>query len=141
MPWVVGSTKQVIQQLEEVRTDREDVWLCTGDVVAFYTNIDAKQCAKVVQGAWKHYNSQSKIHGRFIAQMIRFVMENNYFSFQDEWYQQLEGLAMGTASAPVLANIYAGYLERQEKIPFQKGVLKYMRYIDDVLIVFQGTEK
>lgn len=141
MPWVVGSTKEVIQQLEEIRTDGDDVWLCTGDVVAFYTNIDAKQCAKVVHGAWKHYNSQSKIHGRFIAQMIRFVMENNFFSFQDEWYQQVEGLAMGTASAPVLANLYAGYLERQANIPFQKGVLKYMRYIDDVLMVFQGTEK
>ena len=68
--------------------------------------------------------------------MIRFVIENNYFSFQDQLYQQLEGLAIGTASAPVLANIYARYFERHKKIPFQEGVLKYMRYIDDVLMVF-----
>jgi hypothetical protein len=141
MPWIVGSTKEVILQLEEVRTDCDDIWICTGDVVAFYTNIDAEECARKVAGAWQRYEPQSKIHGRAIAQMIRFVMQNNYFSFQNQMYQQMDGLAMGTASAPVLANIYAGYYERHERIPFKKGVLKYMRYIDDVLMIFQGTEK
>ncbi|KNG79890.1 hypothetical protein ANOM_011893 [Aspergillus nomiae NRRL 13137] len=141
MPWVVNSTKEVINQLNEIRTDREDVWICTGDVVAFYTNIDAEACANLVQGGWQHYYPDSKIHARKIAQMIRFVMQNNYFRFQNQLYQQIRGLAMGTASAPVLANIYAGYYERKQRIPWKQGVLKYMRYIDDVLMIFCGTEK
>jgi len=141
LPWVVGSTKEVIAQIEEVRTDWDDVWIVTGDVVAFYTNIDATECAKVVSGGWQRYMPNSKIHARHLRQMITFIMENNYFRFQNQTWKQLDGLAMGTAAAPVLANIYAGYLERHNRIPFQPGVLKYMRYIDDVLMLFKGTEK
>lgn len=141
LPWVVGSTKEVIQQLEEVRIESDDVWICTGDVVAFYTNIDGNECAQVVAGAWNTFMPDSKIHAKQIKHMIRFVMENNYFSFQNQQYQQMAGLAMGTASAPTLANIYAGYYERKTGTRKYPGVRKYMRYIDDILMVFQGTEK
>jgi len=73
--------------------------------------------------------------------MIRFVMENNFFLFQGEIWKQLEGLAMGTSCAPVLANIYAAFYERELRIVHHEGVLSYLRYIDDILLIFEGTEK
>jgi hypothetical protein len=72
--------------------------------------------------------------------MIKFVMQNNVFMFQGEVWRQLEGLAMGTASAPVLANIYAAAYERKRRIPWEEGVLLYNRYIDDILLLFKGTQ-
>jgi len=48
---------------------------------------------------------------------------------------------MGTACAPVLANLYAGHYEERLRIPYQRGVLLYVRYIDDILCLFQGTEE
>jgi hypothetical protein len=68
-------------------------------------------------------------------------MENNYFEFQDQFWKQEGGLAMGTSSAPVLANIYAAFYERNLRVTKQKGVLLYNRYIDDILCIFQGTQK
>lgn len=142
MPWVVDSTKKVINNLTKVRIESgSDVWICTGDVAAFYTNVDAKNCAKTVAGAWSYYQPDSKISGKAIAEMIRFVMDNNYFSFQDNTYQQQGGLAMGTASAPVLANIYAARYERRLGVMNHSGVLLYNRYIDDILCIFQGTRE
>lgn len=141
MPWVVNSTKQVVNNLSQVRANSDNVWICTGDVVAFYTNIDALECAAVVAGAWKRYFPESKIDKNIIAKMIRFVMENNFFQFQDQMYQQIDGLAMGTACAPLLANIYAAFYERKQRVLYQKGVLLYNRYIDDILMIFHGTEK
>lgn len=141
MPWVVNSTKQVINNLSTVSKDSEDVWICTGDVVAFYTNIDALECARIVAGAWRIYASDSKIDDKVILNMIMFVMNNNYFQFQNRTYRQLDGLAMGTACAPLLANIYAAFYERKHGYITRQGVLLYNRYIDDNLLVFKGSEK
>jgi len=141
LPWVVNSTKQVINNLSQVDGSSEDIWICTGDVVAFYTNIDARQCARTVAGAWQNYCSESKISAKTIMEMMQFVMNNNFFQFQDHLYTQKNGLAMGTACAPLIANIYAAYFERQQQVRTQKGVLLFNRYIDDILMIFQGSEK
>jgi hypothetical protein len=141
LPWVVDSTKVCIQKLEEVKTNSEKCWIVTGDVVAFYTNINSSKCAEVVAGAWARYEPNSKVRPRFLQQMIQFIMNNNYFQFQGQVWKQQSGLAMGTSCAPVLANIYAGFYERQLRIPMQQGVRCYMRYIDDILLIFEGSEK
>jgi hypothetical protein len=140
LPWVVNSSKEVINNLRDVWIDSEDIWICTGDVVAFYTNINAQECGKIVAGAWERYLSDSKISKTTISRMIRFVMENNFFSFQGEMWKQLDGLAMGTSCAPILANIYAAFFERKHRLLDEPGVLLYNRYIDDILLIFKGTK-
>jgi hypothetical protein len=139
LPWVVDSSKDVINNLEKIQADSDDVWICTGDVVAFYTNINSDECASVVAAAYQSYFPKSKIRGQVLAQMIQFVMKNNFFQFQGQVWQQLEGLAMGTSCAPVLANIYAASFERH-KITLMSGVQLYNRYIDDILCLFYGSE-
>jgi hypothetical protein len=138
LPWVVDSSKQVINNLEAIGTDFEDVWICTGDVVAFYTNIDSEECAHKVASAYEYYFPKSRIRGQTLAQMIKFIMDHNYFSFQDQVWKQQGGLAMGTSCAPVLANIYAASFERH-KIVDLPGVLLYNRYIDDIACIFKGS--
>lgn len=141
LPWVVDSTKRVLQKLEKVKTNSEKCWIVTGDVVAFYTNIQSTECADIVAGAWARYESGSRIRPRVIKRMVEFVMDHNYFQFLDQSWKQLNGLAMGTSCAPVLANTYAGFYERQLGLISHKGVRLYVRYIDDILLIFNGTEK
>lgn len=141
LPWVVNSTKQVINNIRKITTNSDNVWICSGDVAACYTNINSKQSAKVTKGAYERYCKESKIDSSIISQMIRFIMENNYFEFSKEHWKQEGGLAMGTSCAPVLANIYMAFYERKSRLPAQPGVLLYNRYIDDILCIFQGTQK
>lgn len=142
LPWVIDSSKAVIQQLEKVQvTSMSPVWIMTGDVTSFYTNIPPQECAKVIAGAWDLYCHSSSISSSAILSMVRFVMDNNFFAYQGQTFRQIKGLAMGTSCAPVLANIYAAYFERKARIVHQEGVLLYVRYIDDILCLFQGTKK
>lgn len=141
-PWIVSSSKEVINQLEDLRTPSTDpIWILTGDVTAFYTNIPPKKCASIIATIWKNMCRESAITYKTIAEMVKFVMDNNYFAYRGQTFHQVKGLAMGTACAPVVANLYAGYFERRGRIPFQDGVLLYNRYIDDILCVFQGTHE
>lgn len=141
-PWIVESSKAVIHQIEKVRVESmQPVWIMTGDVTSFYTNIPPKHCASVLAGAWKLYESTSSITSSTIRKMVEFVMNNNFLQYQGQTFRQRSGLAMGTSCAPVLANIYAAYFERKARVVHREGVLLYVRYIDDILCLFQGTEE
>ncbi|VDP74112.1 unnamed protein product [Echinostoma caproni] len=62
------------------------------------------------------------------------------FSFLDERYQQLDGVAMGSHLEPILADIFVGYLEHQLRDEIKKLDL-YCRYVDNVFIIYDAKER
>lgn len=141
-PWVVNSSKEVINQIERVKLlDTKPVWILTGDVTAFYTNIPPKDCSKIIGQLWKKFCDHSKIRPQPLKNMTKFVMDNNFLHYKGQTFHQLNGLAMGTACAPVIANLYAAWFEWKARVVHQDGVLLYTRYIDDILCLFQGTKE
>jgi hypothetical protein len=148
MPQVVDSTTQVVRNLEALNQegDLTSIWLVTGDVTAFYTNIPPAQCASICGDLYRTIvASDAEISSHQVRIMIDLVMRNNLFEYGSEVYCQTSGLAMGTACAPLLANLYAGHLE-QKYLIFDRRLdssrlRMYNRYIDDILLVFQGTKE
>ena len=60
------------------------------------------------------------------------------FSFNNQIYKQLDGLAMGSPFGPALANIFVGFHEsRLFDSTVKPGV--YFRYVDDTFVIF-GSE-
>ena len=41
-----------------------------------------------------------------IILLLEFCLKNNYFSFQGQFYEQVEGAAMGSPVSPIVANLY-----------------------------------
>ena len=59
------------------------------------------------------------------------------FSFNDKIYEQIDGVCMGSALGPVLANIIMTEVEKRV-LPklIEEGVIKfYIRYVDDTLVL------
>ena len=48
-----------------------------------------------------------------IIQLLDFCLKNMYFSFQDQFYEQVEGVAMGSLLSPIVANLYMEYFEQK----------------------------
>ena len=48
-----------------------------------------------------------------IIHLLEFCLKNTYFSFQDQFYEQVEGAAMGSPVSPIVANLYMEYLEQK----------------------------
>ena len=62
--------------------------------------------------------------------------------FQDRFYLQLKGLAMGVADSPDLANLYGWHFEERARISDHPDVAFYGRYIDDCLgLVYASSEQ
>ena len=48
-----------------------------------------------------------------IIELLQFCLHNTYFSFQNKFYEQVEGVAMGSLVSPIVANLNMEYFERK----------------------------
>ena len=56
-------------------------------------------------------------------------------------YDQVDRVAMGSPLAPILANIFTGYLEKGWIRNYNYGGLSYYkRYLDDIFAVFETKD-
>lgn len=142
-PWVVDSTREVIRRVEQhtiLRT--EEVWLVTGDVESFYTNVSVASTIDSLRQAMHSMESKGGVDMTAIADLAEVVMATNCFGFNGTWYHQEQGIAMGTPCAPSFANVNLGL--KEILVPEivdaggREGLILYLRYIDDIFLVFKG---
>lgn len=76
-----------------------------------------------------------------ITTFLTLILTLNNFIFNGIHYLQNKGCAMGTKCAPSYANIFMGKFEDTfiyQRI--QEKTRLYLRYIDDLLLIWKGTE-
>jgi hypothetical protein len=75
---------------------------------------------------------------RTIIQLLNIILSKNDFEFNNKFYLQTCGTAMGLSSAPHLANIFL--IDFDEKARnFLNHPEFYYRYLDDIFFIFDGT--
>ena len=81
---------------------------------------------------------------------IKLVLENNSFCFNDIYFLQTEGTAMGTKFAPVYATLVLTYIEEKmyekSEAEFSRTFRLYLetsfkRFLDDWFLIFKQEEK
>ena len=71
-----------------------------------------------------------------VMQLLKLVLENCVFTFQDKFFKQLHGTTMGSPCSPVVANMYMEYFENLalgSELPVP--VKDWKRYVDDVFSI------
>ena len=130
----------------------KDTILTSFDIEALYSNIPHKLGLEAIK-YWIEkypYTLNSRFSKEFILDGIKFILENNIFCFNDTFYRQEKGTAMGTKFAPVYATLTIGYLE--EKLytiietnydtEFQRYLKKYWkRFLDDCFVPWTKSEE
>ncbi|XP_069599301.1 uncharacterized protein [Ranitomeya imitator] len=120
----------------------DNVILVTLDVEALYTNIEHKQGMITTSYFLEKHSTGDRGHDAFILELLRFVLEKNYFIFDRTFYKQASGTAMGAKCAPSYANLFMGWWEEthvQKLRSYSLHVIKWLRFIDDIIIIWSGT--
>uniref|UniRef100_A0A7I5E8H5 Reverse transcriptase domain-containing protein n=1 Tax=Haemonchus contortus TaxID=6289 RepID=A0A7I5E8H5_HAECO len=105
------------------------------DVVPLDTNVNNAGAVQAVLSLIEDNEDHITMMGfsaSEVKDLIEAALECNIFCFDNKFYKQKRGLAMGNRIAPVLAVIF---LDHIEKSSLTSGILFYKRYIDDVFIV------
>lgn len=78
------------------------------DVESLYTNIDHKDGLEALAYYLDMRSSTERTPTCFIVQLAEWTLNNNIFLFQNEFYKQIKGTAMGACFAPNYANLFLG---------------------------------
>lgn len=69
-------------------------------------------------------------------------MSRNIIQFDDTFWLQIDGTAMGTSTACMYATLYVALHERLNLLPeFKDSLEYYKRFIDDIFAIWTGTNE
>jgi hypothetical protein len=76
-----------------------------------------------------------------LRSLIKMVLEQNYFQFDNDFYSQEIGLAMGSPASSILSEMYHQYKECTEGFDIlqRNNIPGYFHYVDDILIIYDRT--
>ena len=119
-----------------------DNFIVSYDVVSLFTNIPLKETLEIAVDTILKNKIGLKITKEQLLKLFTFATSGTHFSFNDKFYEQVDGVAMGSPLAPRLANLFLGYHEGNW-IENYAGVkpLYYKRYVDDVIAVFNDESE
>ena len=76
-----------------------------------------------------------------IILLLEFCLKNTYFSFQGQFYEQVEGAAMGSPVSPIVANLYMEYLEQKALSTAPHPPRFWGGYVDDTFVIHKEANK
>lgn len=107
------------------------------DVVNMYNEMQLP----LISQAMRTFSQQHNLP-HFITDLVDWILRNNYFAFENNYYQQLYGMAMGTNMAVLVANVFMTiHFEQHPLVQTQirDTIRLYRRYVDDIFGIWTGT--
>jgi len=134
----VKNSFEFVEKIKKITI--ENNWLLvTGDVSSLYTNMHFDRTVSCVREAFLKYPAGPKRPDRGILKLLDIILKNNDFCFNNEFFLQILGTAMGKIFSPSLANLYLLELDSKARTGFRIKPLLYIRYLDDIFFIWPGS--
>ncbi|XP_078538494.1 uncharacterized protein LOC144823662 [Lissotriton helveticus] len=141
-PTFLRDTMHTINIVEKSPFDPELQRLATCDVMSLYTSIPQQEALNVITRCLQQRPAPVQVPTEFIVSLLRIAMTKNFFIFKNKFYIQTSGVAMGAPFAPDVAILYMAAFEEDTILnpvnPFRDQLGLWMRYIDDILMIWNG---
>ena len=121
---LVGKSSHHIQSTSDFVNRAKGVTLQLGecltsyDVTSLLTSVPIDPALNIIRDLLekdKKLNDRTVLSVQNIIELLGFCLYNTYFSFQNKFYEQVEGVAMGSLVSPIVANLYMEHFERKAK--------------------------
>ena len=96
------------------------------DVVSLFTKVPVEDSLSLLG----HHFTED------VLALFKFVLTSTYFCFNGQYFEQTDGVAMGSPLSPVIANFF---MEDFEEKALNQATLKptcWYRYVDDTFVIW-----
>ena len=125
-----------VEEVKNLRISRNDIMVSL-DIVNLFTNIPLDFTLNIVHDKLCSDDSLSercKLPITEIMNLINFIMNNNYFTFNKKFYKQISGAPMGCNLSPILAEALVSTIFELSLV--NNHQVKYCRfYVDDSFLI------
>ena len=114
-PHHITSTQDFVEQVRQIKLEPGEC-LSSHDVSALFTSVPIDPALNIIKDLLEKDNTlkeRTVMEVGDIILLLEFCLKNTYFSFQGQFYEQVEGAAMGSPVSPIVANLYMEYLEQK----------------------------
>ena len=114
-PCQVQNTQDFIQQIRGIKL-QPDQCIMSYDVKALFTSVPIQPALDIIRklleedGELQQRTSMSVSH---ITYLLEFCLRSTYFTFQGRYYEQQEGVTMGSPISPIVAKLYMEHFEKK----------------------------
>ncbi|CAJ0930657.1 unnamed protein product [Ranitomeya imitator] len=141
IPSFLRDTSHFLSAIRGVGIVPTECYLVTLDVNSLYTNINNTDGIKAVKSFLDDTTEFSPDLKEICITLLTVILTKNFFLFEDDFFIQLNGTAMGSNVAPPYANIFMADFECKfvyTHVLFQQFCPLWKRYIDDVFLIWNG---
>ncbi|XP_070573545.1 uncharacterized protein [Ptychodera flava] len=140
---LVKDTTQFLQHVNQLNANAPLPYthILALDVIALYPNIDIDEGICALKEALYTSSDENSSNIDNILKLAMFVLQNNYFEFNNQYYRQISGTAMGTPFAVSYANIYMSWWMRKYYFTTPNCPEVTDRFIDDLAALSTSSEK
>ena len=106
------------------------------DVTSLFTNIQLQETIDIAIKLIFNHNPNLSISRKELKKLFPFPTSQTHFIYNSKFYNQMDGVAIGSSLAPALANIFMGLHESKWLDEYNLNKPKfYFRYVDDMSII------
>lgn len=103
------------------------------DVVSLYTNIPITLISDILTKKWVLLKQHTSLTLDDFINAVNLVLNNSYFQYENDFFQQLNGCAMGSPISSTIAQLVMEHLEETTINNLDFDITFFKRYVDDCL--------
>jgi len=137
--YTARDTFTFVDELKEVSFTNK--YMVSYDVCSLFTNIPLKETIDLAVDLILNKHPNFSLKRTELRKLFEFATLKTNFLFDGKMYDQIDGVAMGSPLAPILANLFMGHFEKIwiENYSLNKPQF-YKRYVDDIFCIFDNKE-
>ena len=118
----------LVSQIKNANLSKK--FLVSYDATSLFTNIPLQEAIDIAINLIFNHNPNLNITKKELKKLFLFAISQTNFIFKGKFYNQIDGVAMGSPLAPVLANIFMGFYESKWLNDYNLSKPKfYLRYV------------
>ena len=112
-PHHVHNSEEFLQHLKGIQLGPDEV-IISYDEKALFTLVPIQPALTIIEKLLEEdpgLQQRTSMAVKNIVCLLEFCLRSTYFTFQNQYYEQVEGAAMGSPISPKVANLYMENIE------------------------------
>ena len=133
----VKDTFDFLDKIKDINI--RDKTMSSLDVKSLFTNIPVNFTINLILEAI-FVNDVKKFYGlnkQQLKKLLKWTCSGTVFQFNEELFEQTDGVAMGSPIAPLMADICMNWLV-EKCTSFKSKPVVFLRYVDDIFCIFDN---